>query len=313
MNFQTIEYFIVLAEERNFTRAASRLYMTQQSLSSHIATVEQELGCELIIRTVPLRLTFAGETFLRYATNYRSTFLSMKHEFCDISQNQSGILRVGISYTRSCIFMPDLISNFQKKRPNIQIEVYENSDLIKQITDGNLDLVITNIKDNNPKLVYKDFYDETIVMVIAKELINKYNLSESDITAAIIEGHLNPLRNCPIIMNESGGLSFDTAYELFKHSDFKPNIKCTLINMKTILELCYRNVGACFSPKNMAYSLLTDEQLSKLMLFPIHNNFHCQIRFCYQKRSYQWSIINDFIQTALEVYPQIINAPDSQE
>ena len=45
MNFQTMEYFIVLAEEKNFTRAAARLYITQQSLSSHIAAVEQELGC----------------------------------------------------------------------------------------------------------------------------------------------------------------------------------------------------------------------------------------------------------------------------
>lgn len=44
MNFSSMEYFTVLAQERNFTRAAERLHITQQSLSSHIAGMEKELG-----------------------------------------------------------------------------------------------------------------------------------------------------------------------------------------------------------------------------------------------------------------------------
>ena len=48
MNLQTMEYFSVLARERSFTRAAEALHITQQSLSGHIAAVEQELGAPLI-------------------------------------------------------------------------------------------------------------------------------------------------------------------------------------------------------------------------------------------------------------------------
>lgn len=47
MNLQTMEYFSVLARERSFTRAAEALHITQQSLSGHIAAVEQELGAQL--------------------------------------------------------------------------------------------------------------------------------------------------------------------------------------------------------------------------------------------------------------------------
>ena len=48
MNFDSLEYFSVLARERSFTRASERLHITQQSLSGHIAAVEQELGAQLL-------------------------------------------------------------------------------------------------------------------------------------------------------------------------------------------------------------------------------------------------------------------------
>ena len=51
MNFATFEYFTMLARERSFTRAAERLHVTQQSLSSHIAKLEKELRCQLIVRS----------------------------------------------------------------------------------------------------------------------------------------------------------------------------------------------------------------------------------------------------------------------
>ena len=70
MNFSSMKYFTVLARERNFTRAAEQLHITQQSLSSHIAGLEKEFGCKLIIRHVPLELTYAGEVFLRYAKDF---------------------------------------------------------------------------------------------------------------------------------------------------------------------------------------------------------------------------------------------------
>lgn len=55
MNLQTMEYFSVLARERSFTRAAEALHITQQSLSGHIAAVEQELGAQLVVRFPPHR------------------------------------------------------------------------------------------------------------------------------------------------------------------------------------------------------------------------------------------------------------------
>ena len=110
MNFHSLDYFLVLAREKNFTRAAEALHITQQSLSSHIANLERELNCTLVVRRTPLELTYAGRTFLRYAESIGQTRQAMEREFCDISENQKGELRVGIAYTRGRAIMPRLIT-----------------------------------------------------------------------------------------------------------------------------------------------------------------------------------------------------------
>lgn len=86
MNFHSLDYFLVLAREKNFTRAAEALHITQQLLSSHIAGLEKELGCTLLVRRTPLELTYAGRKFLHYAESIRQTRQTMEREFCDISE-----------------------------------------------------------------------------------------------------------------------------------------------------------------------------------------------------------------------------------
>ena len=87
MNFDSLEYFSVLARERSFTRAAESLHITQQSLSSHIAGLEKELNCQLVVRRIPLELTYAGQTFLSYAEELR------RGAAPDAARHAAGILR----------------------------------------------------------------------------------------------------------------------------------------------------------------------------------------------------------------------------
>ena len=60
MNFLSMKYFLMLAEERSFTKAAERLHITQQTLSAHVAALERETGAKLFVRHVPLELTDSG-------------------------------------------------------------------------------------------------------------------------------------------------------------------------------------------------------------------------------------------------------------
>ena len=94
MNFSSFDYFLALARERSYTRAADVLHITQQSLSAAIAALERELGCPLVVRRTPLELTYAGRVFLQYAERFHQTRDEMQRTFCDIAENQRGELRV---------------------------------------------------------------------------------------------------------------------------------------------------------------------------------------------------------------------------
>ena len=194
VNFNSPEYFIVLAREGSFTRAADALHITQQSLSSHIAGLEAELGCTLLVRRTPLELTYAGRTFLRYAESLRQTQQAMQREFCDISENQKGELRVGIAYTRGRAIMPHLIPVFQRSYPNVAIKLLEGSNdaLQKVLRSGDVDLAIAAFPHPLPGVILEDYYLENIVLCLSDELLGHCGLDLNAHRSGIAAGDLTP-------------------------------------------------------------------------------------------------------------------------
>ena len=194
MNFHSLDYFLVLAREKNFTRAAEALHITQQSLSSHIAGLEKELGCTLLVRRTPLELTYAGRTFLRYAESIGQTRQAMEREFCDISENQKGELRVGIAYTRGRAIMPRLIPAFQRQYPNVEITLLEGSNdaIQKALLSGGIDLAIAGFPHPLPGVVLEDYYLEHIVLCLSDGL-----LAQCGIDLDTHRGEIAPLSSVP--------------------------------------------------------------------------------------------------------------------
>lgn len=305
MNFQSMEYFVAIAEERSFTRAAERLHVTQQSLSSHIATIEAELGCQLLVRHIPLELTYAGKVFLGYALQQQNALSAMRHEFNDITNNQKGELRVGLAYSRSQSIMPDLIARFQAKWPNIQIILHEGYDLTKILLDGDLDLVISNIHSSSPDIQYTDFYEENTILIISKTLLRQLSIEVEEIKEQIRNGHLSLLKDCPFILSEISGTASQTASKLFQQSNFYPKVPVQATYTNTILGLCIRNIGACFLSENLARAVLSPQNLEHLELLQLPEEYRYPIRFSFLKRAYQWNMISEFINIAKETYPKM--------
>ena len=74
INFLNLEYFLVAAEELNFTKAAKKLFISQQSLSNHISNMEKEFDVILFNRTTPLTLTYAGQALKEKAKQMQRSF-----------------------------------------------------------------------------------------------------------------------------------------------------------------------------------------------------------------------------------------------
>lgn len=175
MNFLSMDYFLMTAENRSFTKAADALHITQQTLSTHIANLEQELDCKLFVRHVPLELTYAGEIFCQYAADFQKKYRAMQHEFADLTKNEQGILRIGISFTRCHAIMPAIITEYQRRYPHMEIQVIENANtgLQKDLMEHKIDLAIAKFPDFLPGITLSDFYEEEVVLLLADSLFHE--------------------------------------------------------------------------------------------------------------------------------------------
>ncbi len=152
MHFQSIEYIIVTSQERSISKAAAKLHISQQTLSAHIASVEEELGCRLFIRHIPLELTYAGEEFLRSAFPIQAQIKKIYRIFDEISGNEKGILKIGITDNRDKIVLLPVILAFQRVHPGIEIKVVENANeiLIQKLINGEVDVCISDFSIHHP-------------------------------------------------------------------------------------------------------------------------------------------------------------------
>ena len=198
MNFSSMDYFVMVARERSFSRAAERLHITQQTLSAHIAKLEGELGAKLLVRNIPLELTYAGEVFLEYALDLQRRVSSLEREFQDISENQRGLLRIGITYTRGDVVMPPLLMRFQSRYPNITVRLVGdiNANFFGLLENGEIDLAIAPFPTAAPGIELVDFYQEEIVLLVPKDILARLGAGPgSDAFARLEGGDLSPLQD----------------------------------------------------------------------------------------------------------------------
>ena len=113
MSIRALTYFLVAAEELNFTKAAGKLYVTQQTLSNHIKRLEEQYDVQLFNRYPRLRLTLC-ECMVRYATRILRLERAMNAEFADLSQDTSGVLLVGCSRMRGKYYLPKIWSVYRR-------------------------------------------------------------------------------------------------------------------------------------------------------------------------------------------------------
>jgi DNA-binding transcriptional LysR family regulator len=141
-----LRYFIAVAEELNFSRAAERLHMAQPPLSVAIRQLEQELGTELLARTSrEVRLTDTGRAFLDGA---RRTLLELERAESDAKRaaaGELGRLSVGFSWSARFGILPELGQAFRANHPDVEIltEQMWNAKMPPALRAGAIDIAIS--------------------------------------------------------------------------------------------------------------------------------------------------------------------------
>ena len=143
MELRVLNYFLTVAREENFTRAAEQLHVTQPTLSRQIADLEAELGVKLFKRgSHNIMLTDDGMLLKRRAQEIVSLAERTKQDFLCKEENIEGTVSIGSGEFLSTRLLTDCIAAFRKKYPLVRYELYSgNADSIKEsIERGLLDM-----------------------------------------------------------------------------------------------------------------------------------------------------------------------------
>ncbi len=176
MNLRSIEYFLVVAEELNVTRAAERLVISQQALSSHIKRLEDEYNIELFYRKPVFRLTQAGQQMVFFGKQILQSEAAMRAAFSDITENARATVRLGISRLRSDAFFPPILERFAPAHPNISIELVDgNSARLEELLQaGKIDLYIGLDAPDAPNQQRIRLSEERLLCCFTEGLLKKY-------------------------------------------------------------------------------------------------------------------------------------------
>lgn len=173
MNIETkdLRSFLVLAEEENFSRAASRLNIAQPALSLRIRDLEEKLGTRLLDRTTrQVKLNAAGEVF---AAEARKILLSLSQAVVatqSAGRGESGTLRIGYTKRASYFLLPSFLRRLSAEYPKLRLDIHNpltTGYLYAGVLDGSLDIALSYFRERQDKqLACESFTQSELVLVM---------------------------------------------------------------------------------------------------------------------------------------------------
>lgn len=253
INFLNLEYFLVAAEELNFTKAAKRLYISQQSLSNHISNLEKEFDIALFHRTTPLTLTYAGQVLEKRARAILELREETYHEIADIKDFSKGKLIIGMSHTRGRKILPEILPLYKEQFPNIDLQLIEgnSSELDAGLLHGEIDLIIGMLPFKVENIETVPLCDEEILLAVPNKVLeHAYPGQVEKIKEQLsTNADLRLLQNCPFLLINPGNRVRTLADEMFEEAQITPNIILETENIETVLALAAKGMGITFYPK----------------------------------------------------------------
>jgi DNA-binding transcriptional LysR family regulator len=168
IDFRHLETLSRVAELRSFSKAADDLFLTQPTVSGHILSLEQSLSLRLFDRTSKeVRLTKAGEVFLKYALKILSFRKDLLNALSEFSQGIRGELSLGASTIPGEYLLPKLMGNFKREHPHfiISLKIADTKEIIQYVLEDTVEFGIIGAKLNHSSLHYEKFVEDEIIVV----------------------------------------------------------------------------------------------------------------------------------------------------
>jgi len=258
-----LRYFLAVAEDLHFRKAAERLYISQPGLSRQIKQMEVELGIQLFERhNRKVKLTHVGEYFKFEITKNLKNLNQIINHAKLIQSGKEGSLTIG--YVGSAIqkIIPELLLKFKERSPNI-IFVLKEMDNQKQVENlllQNIDIGFVRLDMVPIGLSIRSVLEETFCLVLPEDHpINSFNFNS-----------LSQFKDEFFIMFDPkySPSYYEKVMQIFDDNDFTPKVSHSTIDANSIFKLIENNFGISIVPKSLQMPYYENIKFIELINIP---------------------------------------------
>jgi DNA-binding transcriptional LysR family regulator len=249
MELRHLRYFVAVAEELHFGRAAQKLHLSQPPLSMQIKALEAEVGGALLLRTQRrVQLTAAGEVFLKEAREILARVHAAVEAARRAARGETGELTVGFVSIADYNILPHALRQFRIGNPDIRLVLREaTTDVqMRELGEGRMDVGF-------------------VVLPVEDERIRALPLLREPLVAALPERHplargrgalaLHRLADSPFILipRHMAPRLHDDMLQFCRQAGFSPRVEQEAVQMQTIVSLVSAGLGVALIPESMRH------------------------------------------------------------
>src|SRR5712672_1178869 len=244
MEIHQLRYFVAVADEGNFSRAAAKVRVAQPSLSQQIRKLEAEIGQPLFDRLPrSVVLTEAGRCFIDYARQILASIGDARRCVDELKDAVTGKLAVGAIPTIAPYVLPELVRKFHKDYPEVTLELVEDvtDGIVRRVESGELDVAFASTCQQSPSLCRQPLGTEPLLALVPKaDRLAKQTLIQLD--------DLKSQRF--LLLHEMHCLS-QQMHHLLQSRRLQPEIALAGSQLRTIANMVAAGIGVSIVPQMM--------------------------------------------------------------
>jgi len=244
MEIHQLRYFVAVADEGNFSRAAAKVRVAQPSLSQQIRKLEAEIGQPLFDRLPrSVVLTEAGRCFIDYARQILASIGDARRCVDELTEAVTGKLAVGAIPTIAPYVLPELVVKFQKDYPEVTLELVEDvtDGITRRIDAGELDVALASTCEPSPTLRRQSLGNEPLLALVP----------ETDPLATKTLVELDDLKSHRFLLLHEMHCLSQQVHHLLETRRLRPEIALAGSQLTTIARMVAAGIGVSIVPQMM--------------------------------------------------------------
>ena len=299
MLYEKLNYIIAIAEERNLTQAAKRLYISQPTLTLYLNRLENELGVKLFDRCKsPVTLTDAGAYYLEKMKKIYASEQALRSQIHFIA-NPTQTLLVGIGQVRGHHWLPLFLPTFCSIHPDINVQIVQETEqrMYEDLQKQKLDVGI-GVFPASTDIEMVEIMEETLFFAAHRKfgLIPDHLRGKHDMKNPYIV-QPDQLNGLPFIIPQVSNGLYDTYQTILQNNQIHPSRTISINNLSTGLLLNVKGLGVQLLSGSVVY-FSHEPGVNQLDLFLLENM--PETRKCmaiYQSGNIKQKLIQDLIRT----------------